>query len=146
MFSKILLPVDLSEPSRLACEYAINLARVFDSRIIVLHVIDESVTEAFSMSGLEFENFRETSVGRAREALDAFVEENFRGFENYDVLLEMGNPPEVIIETAEKKRVSLIVMASHGRTGIERVLFGSVAEKVVRLAPCPVFTVRERKS
>ncbi len=121
------------------------MAKVFGSRLFVLHIIDDTVVDAFSMSGIPFEDYRGTIEQRARESLERFVQENIKGFENFDVILKMGNPFEEIISTARELNISLIVMGSHGRTGIERALFGSTAEKVVRYAPCPVFTVRERE-
>ena len=65
-----------------------------------------------------------------------------RGFKNYKVLLKEGEPFVEIIQMAKKESMDLIVMGTHGRTGLDHILFGSTAEKVVRKSPCPVLTIR----
>jgi nucleotide-binding universal stress UspA family protein len=78
----------------------------------------------------------------AQESLDAFLAAQFSGFENYDTMLASGIPYREIIGKARDCAAGLIVIGTHGRTGVEHVIFGSTAERVVRSAPCPVLSVR----
>jgi nucleotide-binding universal stress UspA family protein len=78
----------------------------------------------------------------AQESMDAFLASHFSGFENFDTALSSGIPYREIISKARECGAGLIVIGTHGRTGVEHVLFGSTAEKVVRVAPCPVLSVR----
>jgi nucleotide-binding universal stress UspA family protein len=79
----------------------------------------------------------------ARENMDAFLARHFSGFEDFDTMLATGIPYREIIGKAREVAADLIVIGTHGRTGVEHVIFGSTAEKVVRMAPCPVLTVRQ---
>lgn len=78
----------------------------------------------------------------AQESLDSFLASHFSAFENFDTMLASGIPYREIIGKARECAAGLIVIGTHGRTGVEHVIFGSTAERVVRGAPCPVLTVR----
>jgi len=142
-FEKILLPVDFSDYSEVACEYAITLARTFNSSLQVLHVINEPVDlRGFYVPHISFEQLeKEIETGAAR-MLEAFCQNNLKNFEAFDTMVVTGVPYEEIIRAATEKESSLIVIGTHGRTGLDHLIFGSTAERVVRSAPCPVMTIR----
>lgn len=142
-FEKILLPVDFSEYSELACEYALALAKTFGSSLQVLHVINEPVDlRGFYVPHLSFEQLeKEIETGAAR-MLEAFCVGNLKDFEAFETMVVTGVPYEEIIRAATEKESSLIVIGTHGRTGLDHLIFGSTAERVVRSAPCPVLTIR----
>jgi nucleotide-binding universal stress UspA family protein len=147
---KILVPVDFSDSSRAALEYAAGLARPFDATIDLLHVWqapafigaltlpDVPVTEA-TMVELVKRNAEEVS---ARFAADAVK----RGLPVREARCEPGVPAHTIVEVAKDRNYDLVVMGTHGHTGFSHVLLGSVAEAVVRHAECPVLTVRVKKA
>ena len=143
MFAKILLPTDFSECSAEAARVARMLAERFGSRILVLHVLDEpAALDPMFRGDVPLEMLRSRMEQFAQENMDAFLAAHFSGFENFDTMLTAGIPYREIIKKARDTAAGLIVIGTHGRTGVEHVIFGSTAEKVVRMASCPVLTVR----
>jgi nucleotide-binding universal stress UspA family protein len=139
-FSTILYPTDFSEFSRPALAYATDLAKDHQARLIVLHVAEtlgpENITYAEATSQPQPAGYRHRLWDQIHEVLP---QEEL--FPREYVLIE-GDPASGIVRTAGEKQCDLIVMGSHGRSGIHRWLEGSVSEKVVRLAPCPVLVVK----
>lgn len=143
MFRKILLPTDFSDCSVEAARVARLLAERFDSRIVVLHVLDEpAALDPMFRGDVPLELLRSRMEQFARESMDAFLAAQFAGFGNVETMLASGIPYREIIRKARECATGLIVIGTHGRTGVEHVIFGSTAEKVVRIAPCPVLSVR----
>ncbi len=143
----ILVPVDFSEPSREALEYAAGLAKQFGATLDVLHVWEAPsfvVPGSGMVSGTSSEiSMHELIRKDAEQALDAFVREaGKRRIEVRSARAERGHPANAIVEAASDGSYDLIVIGTHGRTGLARALVGSVAERVVRLARCPVLSVR----
>ena len=138
---RVLVPVDLSDQSALVVDHAVGLASSYGAPIDLLHVVEEA---AFPTAyGLDPLTPTQPDVQeRATEALEALAAEvdNFDAPINTHVLT--GYAARDIVDFAEENAADLIVMATHGRTGLQRFLIGSVTEKVVRSAPCPVFTVK----
>ena len=138
---RILVPVDLSEQSSLVLDHATALGSAYSATIDLLHVVEEATfPTAYGMDPLSPSqpNVQE----RARQALETLTAK-IEGFDealNTHVLA--GYAARDIVDFADEYAADLIVMATHGRTGLQRFLIGSVAEKVVRSAPCPVFTVK----
>lgn len=130
----ILVPIDFSERSRQALAYARSLAARCGATVELLHVVDVSAVDGF--------------VGHANptvwlEALEDARRKIIELAKGDPVKVLEGRPADVIIDHAQAVKADMIVMGSLGRTGLERLLVGSVAERVVRLAPCPVLVVRE---
>ena len=143
MFSKILLPTDFSDCSAEAAKVARLLADRFGSRITVLHVLDEpAALDPMFRGDVPLELLRGRMEKFAQESMDAFTAAHFSGFANFDTMLASGIPYREVIRKARERGAGLIVIGTHGRTGVEHVIFGSTAEKVVRNAPCPVLSVR----
>jgi universal stress protein A len=143
VFSKILLPTDFSDCSAEAARVARLLAERFGSRIVVLHVLDEpAALDPMFRGDVPLELLRSRMEQFAQENLDAFLASRFSGFENFETMLTAGIPYREIIGKARDCAAGLIVIGTHGRTGVEHVIFGSTAERVVRSAPCPVLSVR----
>jgi nucleotide-binding universal stress UspA family protein len=137
----ILVPLDFSEYSDHALDYAIPFASKLQARLTLLHVI-----EAFPVSDAEAvmlppDYFMELEV-RANRQLRSYLEHVTTAGLKGEVAVVHGTPFQVITETAKERQVDLIIMGSHGRTGLRHLWLGSVAERVVRLAPCPVLVVR----
>jgi universal stress protein A len=135
---RILVPVDFSETSAAALRYGVELARGFKARLHLLHVPEHpgEAAEAEYPIGL-FETMQNAAHDRLRHLLTDADANELRP----QCSMRLGTAPEEIVDYAQEHDIDLIVMGTHGRTGLARVLLGSVAETVVRTAPCPVLTV-----
>ena len=161
-FNPILVPVDFSVYSTQALERAADIAGRFDSSLIVLHVIAAEMgvqalanrlgkhsadipmpegEEGQEVSDKDIETVIDPHREQAYEALHAFFPGRLTSH-SVELRVVFGRPFERIVETAVSEEVGLIVMGTHGRTGLERIAVGSVAERVIRLAPCPVLTLK----
>ena len=135
---RILVPTDFSETSEAALKYGVALARAFKGQLYLLHVPEHrgGAPEADPI-GL----VGETTQTAAHERLVALLTEQEIQELRPERVLQGGKPDHAIVQYAKEHEIDLIVMGTHGREGVARVLIGSVAEKVVRRAPCPVLTV-----
>lgn len=137
--NKILVPVDFSSSSEDTIEYAAMIAEKFEATLILMHVIESlpySVTDTFKV--IEHRNTLQTLAG----ALLGNLSDDLQGRKlTAKTHLVWGNPSREILATAHREKPDLIVMGTHGRTGLPHVILGSVAEKTVRLARVPVLTV-----
>jgi nucleotide-binding universal stress UspA family protein len=145
-FKKILCPTDFSEPSYEAIKTAGEFAYHFGSELYIVHVISPTPTLPVIPMGGEPSAFNVSLYEQELEASSRkSLEEVVNQLESRELKTRLialrGNPADEIIRTADEENVDLIVIASRGRTGLDRLIFGSVAEKVVRFAECPVLTV-----
>jgi nucleotide-binding universal stress UspA family protein len=142
----ILVPTDLSEGAEQALDYACDLARTLDAELHLLNVV-----------GIPALGVPELGVALASTVIDQLVVENQTALQELarvhcsaarvgQILIKAGDPRDMINQTALELGIDLIVMGTHGRRGITRALLGSVAETVVRTAPCAVLTVRLREA
>ena len=142
-FTKILTAIDFSENSESAFDYALILATQFDAELTIIHVINEPVDlRGFYVPHISFEQLEKEIEESAVKMMESFCNSKLKDFSNYKSAIVTGIPYDEIIATAERIDASLIVLGTHGRTGLDRILFGSTAERVVRSAVCPVLTVR----
>jgi len=144
--SNILVPTDFSDPSDAALNYGRELARTFGAALHVLHVLDEA--EMRGVVGAGYIGPSPTLPGRehfvehgVRDRLDHLFEEPDRRQLDAHVRAVTGEPVSEILRYAQEQKIDLVVMGTHGRTGIAHMILGSVAEHVVRKSPCPVLTV-----
>ncbi len=139
----ILFPTDFSNGARAAMDHAVSLARDYRAKLILLYVIqDISIAEWYIPSSLSVTDLVEDMQRSAAKEMDKWATEVSAKVNDVEKLVVRGVPFVEIIKTAKEKDADLIVIGTHGRTGIDHMLFGSTAEKVVRKAPCPVLTVR----
>lgn len=142
---KILYPTDFSEPSKVAFAYAASLAQKFEAELEVLHVMfDETQVVSFYIPMQSLASDIETGSARQLEDFISKQTDLLQGVK-FSTKLIKGTPFIEITNRAKDIDADMIVIGTHGRTGLDHVLFGSTAEKVVRKAPCPVFTVRPEK-
>jgi nucleotide-binding universal stress UspA family protein len=163
-FRHLLVPTDFSEPANNAFRYAIEEAVLHHAKVTLLHVLPpDTRTDVHYVTGAPAETVRgglEPGVGgsallsqpevvrrdRSEEALTRLRDLVAGAFQGpSEVVVALGHPADTIVRVAQEQRADLIVMSTHGRTGLPHVLLGSVAEKVVRLAPCPVLTIKHRR-
>ena len=142
-FNKILTAIDFSENSDYAFDYALTLAKQFDSQLTILHVINEPVDlRGFYVPHISFEQLEKEIEEGAEKMMAKFCSSKMGDFTNFTTSIVTGIPYEVIIRSAREAAASLIVLGTHGRTGLDHLIFGSTAERVVRGASCPVLTIR----
>ncbi len=144
MYGKMLLPVDGSEVSNHAAEQGLLLAKALGSRVIFQYVVDISIVTLpdaeLGITNIEAIRKSFTEQGyKVIGALSSSAKEMDVGFE---ALITEGDVHDEILKTAEEKGVDLIVMGTHGRRGLNRLLLGSVAESVTKRAHCPVLLIR----
>ena len=164
LYTHILVPTDFSPAANHALEYAFEEARQHQAKITLLHVLQHHPTvevyypKAAPQSGTVYasefgarlpsfptqppETVRRDYYEEALEQLQALVPASYTGA--WDVKVAIDHPAEAIVHMAQELAVDLIIMATHGRTGVSHILLGSVAEHVIRHGPCPVLAVRQR--
>jgi len=143
LFERILVPIDFSDHSKKALAYAKEIADSYDANLQLLHVIEDTIHPAYSLSGKSsifdlVPGIEEDS----RRKMEEMVLEAGMAKEKTEQIVIGGQAANDIIEFAKDNTSDLVVIATHGLSGIEHLLLGSVTEKVVRMAPCPVFTVK----
>lgn len=144
MINKILVPIDFSDYSKNALRYAAEFAKQFDAKMYLIYVIEPVIYPAdFSMGQVAIPSTDMDLSKRAEEELQNLVKSFIDPTLEVETLIKTGKPFVEINETAKENNIDLIIIATHGHTGVEHMLFGSTAEKVVRKAPCPVLTLRE---
>lgn len=137
----ILVPVDFSKRSRIALNYAITLAKDFGGSLVVLHVLDPLLA-AGRLESARLRQLKSSARREAEEQLQALRPELLQSGVRTELFLRNGPATDIIVAFAVARKADLIIMGSQGRTGLRRLLIGSVAERVVRHAHCPVLVVR----
>lgn len=141
---KVLVPIDFSDYSKSALRYAVNFAKSFNAEIILIYVVEPIIYPPdFSMGQIAMPTINTDWDNRAKEELDKLAKNEITSNGNVKTIIKTGKPFAEIIETAKEEDIDLIIISTHGHSGVEYILFGSTAEKVVRKAPCPVLTLRE---
>lgn len=143
---KILVPIDFSECSRKALLYAHRFARQFDARLLLVNVVEPMIVpENMLMAVPELPEAGGNLVNAAQERLAQLARKEIPPDLPVDTTVRVGRPYAEIIEAAQAGDVDLIIIATHGYTGLKHVFLGSTAERVVRHASCPVLSVRDRE-
>jgi nucleotide-binding universal stress UspA family protein len=140
---RILVATDFSEPANVAVAYGRDLARQYDATLHVIHVIENATAYYGSEGGFALADVERHIERSAREELDALIASNGDGrLDVVAVVTRASNIAHAITEYARDHGIDLVIVGTHGRGAVSRFLMGSVAERVVRSAPCPVLTVR----
>ena len=149
MLRRIVVPTDFSPNSEASIPYAVELAKVFGSEFILIHAFqapDYPMVEPGGEVMMEWPRWNESLRKQQQEKLDALAKEiSDKARIAVTSFLVEGAAANAIVNFAQEKKADCIVITTHGRTGVSHLVFGSVAERIVRLAPCPVFTVKLAK-
>jgi universal stress protein A len=142
----ILVPITFTEDSKAILDNAVTIAEKFKAKITVFHVLREPKVD---LSEIDFElgfieKIKANQEEEAEKELKQLISEPFLKKCQIKTDMRWGQPFVEIVNEAKKLKADLIVMGTHGRTGLSHVLIGSVAEKVLRLAPCPVMVIRKK--
>lgn len=141
-FKTILFATDFSECSQRAFEYAYALCKTSGARLEIIHTIGEPVDlRGFYVPHVSFDVLAKEIEDSAKKMMEEFCAENLSDTDDYGTLVISGMPYEEIIQQAKNVEADIIVMGTHGRSGLDHVLFGSTTEKVVRKSPVPVLSV-----
>ena len=143
---KILAPTDLSELSLVGLRAALELAKESQCRVIAYHVVcvDEFIRfELLRVKPIALEKLRQQHQLRVAKFIETHCAD-LLPVEGLEIVVEVGNPDESIIEKASENGIDLIVISTHGRTGLSHMLTGSVTENVVRKSTCPVLSIRPK--
>ena len=143
--TKIVCPVDFMQHSDMVAEYAAMIAKTFGAEVEVLYVsFTMALIGNYKPTAMQSEELEKDMVKSSTETMDNFLKKHFAGVKATGKVL-LGDPADEIIQRVTDTGADLIIMGTHGRRGFDLLLFGSVAEKIVRLSPVPVLTVRPKK-
>ena len=141
--TKILFPIDFASHFESLLPWVSTFAKQFDATVYVLFVTQDLANfSTFYVPHGNIQSFQEEAVASARKRMAAAKQEFFKDFPKLETRVESGSAAVKILELAQKEQIDMIIMGAHGRKGLDRAIFGSVADKVVQSAPCPVLTVR----
>lgn len=141
-FKKILFPVDLSDVSPRITPWVIMMAEKFEAQIYLLFVartFDHLI--AFDFSQVAINDFSLRITEGAEANIKEFAETEFKEYPDFNTKVIEGDPANEILDYAASEDIDLIIMGTHGRKGLNRVIFGSVADRVVKMSPTPVMTI-----
>jgi nucleotide-binding universal stress UspA family protein len=139
----VLVPIDFSPYAEQALDYAIALAPKLQARVTLLHVIQPPLVAGADMGVWPSPAFIEELETAITSDMEGYLARVTAAGLAGEIVVVHGVPFQEILNTAKKRQVDLIIMGTHGRTGLSHVFLGSVAEKVLRLAPCPVLVARQ---
>ena len=143
---KILVPVDFSDNSKKALRYAIPFAQQFNASLILVYIVEPTIYPSdFGFGQVGFpdveKELHEKAIGEMSSLIESLVPTTVKT----QTMVGSGIPFVEITQYAKVEEVDIIIVATHGRTGVEHILFGSTAEKIIRKAPCPVLVVRSEE-
>ena len=139
---KILVPVDFSENSQKILRTAVDFAAKFKAEVVIVFVVQSfDDYSGFFVPHMPIIQLEEEMVKSAKEKMKSFAAETLNGSVSHSTAILSGDVVEEINSFAAKEKADLIVMGTHGYKGLDKILFGSVAEKIVKTAPCPVLTI-----
>ena len=140
---RILYPIDFSECSYQVLPYVLYVAEKYDAEIYLLYVVDDLRQFAgMHVPHTSISNFIEEALVESEKMLDKICDEHLQSCPNFQRRLVMGDPRVEILKMVKSEKIDLVIIGSHSRRGLERIIFGSVADYVVKNASVPVLTVK----
>ncbi len=143
---RILFPVDFTENMSKILPYVLSVSEKYNAMIYLLHVVqDVAKWSGYYIPQFPFGQYHSEALKGAKKALDRVCEDQLQSCPNFQKMILFGDPTQEILEFIESEGIGMVVMGTHGRKGLEHVLFGSVAENVVKKSPVPVLTINPYK-
>jgi nucleotide-binding universal stress UspA family protein len=140
---RILVPIDFSVHSKNALRYAVPMAEQYHATLTLIYVIEPTIYPAdLGFGQIIVPGVEEELRAKSEEELRSIIQTEIGGRAEAEAVVRMGKPHQEILNEAQEKQIDLLILATHGHTGVEQILFGSTAMRVVRLAQCPVMTIR----
>lgn len=143
LYKRILFATDFSEASRYAMAHAISIAKRCEAKLYIIHVIYDVSSVNPVVAHPSMDKFYEEMAKEAKSEMEKAYREELRGYDNIEMVVKKGTPSFVVNDFARDNEIDLIVVATLGRTGLERLIFGNTCDKIIRRAPCPVLAVRK---
>jgi len=137
-FKKIIVPVDLDKNTTKLVEYALYIASQFDAEVLLLHTVEFVVMGEMALGNPTYDDYNTSRKEAAGKTLDKIVQEAAEKGKKCTSRVLMGDTVDEILACAKEEHCDLIIMGSHGKRGLEKILLGSVAERVLKNAHCPV--------
>ncbi len=138
----LLVPIDFSDVSPILVKWAKDFARQLNAKIYLIYVLEDLASyEGIFVDVKTLTELENTLFEGAKKSMEDFLREHFTDFSNVEPVLERGDIVETILRVAKEKGIDMIVMGTHGRKGLDKILFGSIAEGVVKNSPIPVVTI-----
>ena len=147
-YKKVLFCTDFSENADYAFDFAYGIAKRDEGTLYILHIIPYNSNQAYAESFLAMEDLEKIQKAVEGDIANNYNERYVNKIANeiaYELVTKTGREDKEILTFAKQEHVDIIVMGTHGKTGIEHVFFGSIAEKVLRHSPFPVFIIPDRK-
>ena len=138
---KILFPIDFASNFETLVPWVETLADKFGATVYVLFVAQDLSHFATYVPHGNIEDFQQQALGSAGKKMASAAQEFFKKLPKLETRVELGSPAEKILAFVQKEKIDMVIMGAHSRTGLDRMIFGSVANKVVTSASCPVLTV-----
>ena len=143
---KILFPLDLTENSSKILPYVLSVSEKYNSQIYLLHVVqDLNKWGKLYVPHPSMDKFQEEAIKSAKKAMDKICENQLQSCPNFQKRVVSGDTVDEILKIIESESIDLLIMGTHGRKGLEHVIFGSVAENVVKKSPVPVLSINPYK-
>jgi nucleotide-binding universal stress UspA family protein len=143
LYRRILFATDFSDASQYAMTHAVSIAKRCDAKLYIIHVIYDVMNVKPVVAHPSMDKFYEEMIKEAKHEMERCYREELRGFSNVEMIVKKGTPSFVVNDFARDNKIDLIVVATLGRTGLERLIFGNTCDKIIRRAPCPVLAVRK---
>jgi nucleotide-binding universal stress UspA family protein len=146
-YKKVLFCTDFSENADYAFDFAYGIAKRDEGILYILHIIPYNSNQAYAESFIATEDLKKIQKAVEEDIANKYTERYTKKIGNmitYEFVIKSGREDEEILTFAKQEHVDIIVMGTHGKTGIEHVFFGSVAEKVLRYSPFPVFVIPDK--
>ena len=142
VFNKILFPVDLSEVSQKIAPWVLTMAKQFGAEVHLLFVVRKFVHfSGMYVDSISIQNFQNEVIRGAQQSIDEFAKTHFGEHNSCKTNVVEGDAAEEIINYIKAEGIHLVIMGTHGRKGLNRILFGSVAERVIKMSPVPVLSI-----
>ena len=143
---KILFPLDLTENSSKILPYVLSVSEKYNSQIYLLHVVqDLNKWGKLYVPHPSMDKFQEEAIKNAKKAMDKICENQLQSCPNFQKRVVSGDTVDEILKIIESENIDLLIMGTHGRKGLEHVIFGSVAENIVKKSPVPVLSINPYK-
>ena len=143
---KILFPLDLTENSSKILPYVLSVSEKYNSQIYLLHVVqDLNKWGKLYVPHPSMDKFQEEAIKNAKKAMDKICENQLQSCPNFQKRVVSGDTVDEILKIIESESIDLLIMGTHGRKGLEHVIFGSVAENVIKKSPVPVLSINPYK-
>lgn len=141
-FKKILFPIDLSDVSEKIAQWVIMMAEKFEAQICLLFVVRSfDYLHSFHLASPDIDHFVNSFIEGAEKNIQKFVDDNFKEYSDLKTKIVVGDPADMILQYITAEAIDLVIMGTHGRKGLNLILFGSVAERIVKMSPVPVLTI-----